>query len=108
MSLARKEIFEGVRGTGVPIQAQAATDDNNQAVPPMPPRVLVRVWQSGIFEDQRTTLTIDRSEVERFTTKQLRKQMYLFNTLRRALTSKNSFDAIRADGTQTLILVPAD
>jgi hypothetical protein len=62
----------------------------------------------GVYEDQRTTLALDRSEVERFAGKQLRKQMHLFNTLGHALTAKNCFDAIIADGTQTLILIPAD
>jgi hypothetical protein len=108
MALARNEISEGARDTRVAIQEQAMTEANDQAVPLMPPRVFVRVWQNGIFEDQRTTLALDRSEVERFATKQLRKQMYLFNTLGRALTAKNCFDAIRTDGSQTLILVPAD
>lgn len=107
MALARNERSEVTHDTRVPNQEQAMTDANNQ-VPLIPPRVFVRIWQNGVFEDQRTTLALDRSEVERFAGKQLRKQMHLFNTMGRALTSKNCFDAIIADGTQTLILVPAN
>jgi hypothetical protein len=98
MALDRIEISEGALDTRVPNQEQAMTL--------MSPRVLVRLWQNNLFEDQQTILAMDRSEVERFASKQLRKQMCLFNTLGRALTSKNCFDAIR--GTQTLILVPDD
>jgi predicted RNA-binding protein with EMAP domain len=59
MALARNEISEGARDTRVAIQEQAMTEANDQAVPLIPPRVFVRVWQNGIFEDQRTTLAMD-------------------------------------------------
>jgi hypothetical protein len=85
---------------------RASEEPDDQAMPLLHRRIFVQVWQNGVLEDQRTSLSMDQSEVERFATKQIRKDMFLFNTLGRALTPKNCFDAIINDGTQTLIIVP--
>ena len=90
-----------------PVSSQRLKDKTKQNKTGLCNRLGVeRVWQNNLFEDQQTILAMDRSEVERFANKQLRKQMCLFNTSGRALTLKNCFDAIR--DTQTLILVPDD
>ena len=72
-----------------------------------PRRIYFRVYKTGGLEDQNRSLPYDPSEVERVSTKYVRKGYHLMTTRGRGLTPERCFDAVTADGTYTIVLVPS-
>lgn len=56
--------------------------------------------------DQRESLPIERTEVERFAQKQIRKNVIPIKKDGRALSAKNCFDVVVTEGIFTITLVP--
>jgi len=71
----------------------------------VPHRISIQIFRDGILQDQRESLTMDRSEVERFVKKQLRKNMIPVTKYARALTAKNCFGAVVDEGRLTITLI---
>jgi hypothetical protein len=72
-----------------------------------PRRIFFRIYKNGGVEDQNQTLPYDAEEVKRVAVKYERKGFSLWNTTgSRRLTPDNCFEAIVADGSHTIVLVP--
>jgi hypothetical protein len=71
-----------------------------------PRRIFFRIYRNGGFEDQNQTLPYDAEEVKRVAVKYERKGFSLWTTGSRRLTPANCFEAIVADGSHTVVLVP--
>jgi hypothetical protein len=75
----------------------------------VPRRIFFQVFQRGGLQDQdRSRSYDDPSEVKRVAAKYIRKGMHLMTTRGRGLTPDRCFDAVVADGTYTIVLVPAE
>jgi hypothetical protein len=70
----------------------------------LPARIFVMLWAYNELKEQERPLPIDRDEVTRVMAKKERLGFRLFDTFGRALSSKNCFDAVVRNGTNTILL----
>jgi hypothetical protein len=81
--------------------------DGNRNIAPH--RIFFQVFQRGGLQDQEKSRSYDGpSEVKRVAAKYIRKGMHLMTTRGRGLTPERCFDAVVADRSNTIVLVPAE